>query len=123
VCKGTDQPFRRKNWDLESADLKTARTLDGDQAGRSLISRMPSIVSLSPARRRTRREARIDVKRVDFASKDFRYRRSEQRQMLSVAHSKGGARCPKVSNMISLELIWQGVESETTLDLQGFFMS
>jgi hypothetical protein len=30
-------------------------------------------------------------------------------------------KCPKVSNMISRELIWQEVRSEKTLDLQGFY--
>jgi hypothetical protein len=29
--------------------------------------------------------------------------------------------CPKVSNMISRELIWQEVRSEKTLDSQGFY--
>jgi hypothetical protein len=31
------------------------------------------------------------------------------------------AKCPKVSNMISRELIWREVRSEKTLDLQGFY--
>jgi hypothetical protein len=30
-------------------------------------------------------------------------------------------KCPKVSNTISRELIWQEVRSGKTLDLQGFY--
>jgi hypothetical protein len=46
--------------------------------------------------------------------------RAKQKSVI-LTQLKQRRKCPKVSNMISYEPIWQGIKNEKTLDLKGFY--